>query len=134
MTRPDRTTVHFSLSESALGEFEASILAPQAGVYRFRVQASGLSSRGPAFTREHLLSAVVGHPPRDPIGPSPDGGRQTLCEFLKCLSAKGVIDEQLIRRLESLGIDVRQLWSCLAEICRSPAAAQPDHAVKQGRA
>jgi hypothetical protein len=130
LTRPDRTIGQLSFSESALGEFETSILASQAGVYRFHIQASGLSSRGLAFTREHLLSAVVGHPPRDPVGPPPGGGRETLCEFLKCLHAKGVIDERLIRRLESLGIDVRQLWRCLAASCDSPAAADPDQPIK----
>jgi hypothetical protein len=131
LTRPDRTTGQLAFGESALGEFETSILASQAGVYRFHIQASGLSSRGPAFTREHLLSAVVGHPPRDPVGPSPGGGgRETFCEFLKCLHAKGVIDERLIRRLESLGIDVRQLWRCLAASCDSPAPADPDRPIK----
>jgi hypothetical protein len=129
MTRPDQTTAQLSFGESAPGEFDTSTIAGQAGVYRFHVQASGVSSRGQAFTREHLLSAVVGLPPRDPTGPTTDGGREIVCEFLKCLSAQGVIDERLIRRLEALGINVRQLGRCLEQICRS-STERRDHPIR----
>lgn len=130
MTRPDRTTAQLMFGETAPGEFKASVLTAQAGVYRFHVQASGLASRGQAFTREHLLSAVVGHPGRDPIGPPTDGGREVLCEILKCLGAKDVIDESLIRRLEALGIDVRRFWRCLAQLCHSADKTHPDDTIR----
>jgi hypothetical protein len=130
MTRPDRTTAQLTFAETATGEFETTTLAAQAGVYRFHVQASGLASRGQAFTREHLLSAVVGHVGRDPIGPGGDGGREVLCEILKCLGAKGVIDERLIRRLEALGIDVRELWRCLGQLCHSAGKPHSDSTIR----
>ena len=131
MTRPDRTTAQLMFSETASGEFEASVPAAQAGVYRFHVQASGLAARGQAFTREHLLSAVVGTPGRDPtVPPTGGGGREVLCEILKCVGEKGVLDERLIRRLEALGIDVRHLWRCLAKLCHSADQPQPDNTIK----
>jgi hypothetical protein len=120
MTRPDGTVSDVVLTESATGEFDASVVAAQAGVYRFRVQASGFSSRGNAFTREHLLSAVVGHRPEEPLSGG-DGGRDLVCELLHCLTSEGVIDQRLLRRLEALGIDVDRLLRCLKKLCRHGA-------------
>ena len=124
MTRPDRTTAPLAFNETAPGEFETSVVSAQAGVYRFHVQASGLASRGQPFTREQLLSAVTGEPPRDVPGGGDVGDR--LCEFLKCVTAKGLLDTHWIRRLESLGIDVRQLARCFARLCYSPDQPPPD--------
>ena len=119
MTRPDRTTATLSFAETAYGEFEASVVAPQAGPYRFYVQAGGFASRGQPFTRETLLTAVVGDPPRDPVVPPSDGGRETLCEILECLTSEGVLNPRFVRRLAALGIDVRRLRRCIGRICRS---------------
>jgi len=130
MTRPDRTTGQLSLIESASGQFETSVIASQSGVYRFHFQAVGLSSRGQAFSREQLLTAVVGRLPREPVGPPGDRDHATLCEFLKCATAKGVLTERFIRQLEAFGIDVLQLRRCIAEICRSPARDQLDKRIE----
>lgn len=129
ITRPDHTTAHVMFMETAMGEFEAATVAAQSGVYRFHIQASGLAARGHAFTREHLLSAVVGHPRKDPTGTHPDGGHNTLCELLKCLGEKGVIDDRLIRRLEALGIDIRPLLRCVGQLCRDPDKSRLDHII-----
>ncbi len=118
MTRPDFTTQQLSFVETDLGQFESSIIAAQAGVYRFHVRAVGLTSRLQPFTREHLLTGVVGYPPRDPGIPPADDGSRVFCEFLKCLTDKAVLDERLIRHLEKLGIDIIQLRRCLEIICR----------------
>jgi len=125
MTRPDGTTAQLWLAEAAAGEFETSVVAPQAGVYRFHIQAAGLSSRGQPFTREHLLSSVVGYPPREPPGRPGDRDRVTLCELLKCLTDERVMSERLVRQLETLGIDVPELRRCVAHICR-PAGAEAE--------
>jgi hypothetical protein len=129
MTRPDRTTAPLPFGETAPGEFETSVLAAQAGVYRFHVQAGGLAARGQAFTREQLLSAVTGEPPRDVPGGG-DDMRERFCEFLKCLTAKGLLDERLVRRLESLGIDVRQLARCFARLCHAPDQPPPEPTIR----
>jgi hypothetical protein len=118
MTRPDQTTAELSFFETDLGQFESSVVATQAGGYRFHLRAAGLSSRLQPFTREHLLTAVVGYPPRDPVIPPTDGGHAAFCEFLKCLAGKGVLTERFIKQLEGLGINVVQLGRCLEECCR----------------
>lgn len=124
MTRPDTTTQQVSLLEAAPGEFDTSVVASQSGVYRFQVQAVGFSSRGQAFSREHLLTAVVGRQPSEPTGDAARD-RSMLCDLLRCLAKRGVVTERLVRRFEDLGLDVRELQRCLADICRSAPNDQP---------
>lgn len=117
MTRPDRTTQRLTLSETSAGLFETSVLASQSGVFRFHVEASGLSSRGQPFSREQLLTAVIGRAPRQPEGGRPDSDHPDLCKLLECLVGKGVMTERFISRLEKLGIDVGQLEKCVKQFC-----------------
>lgn len=117
MTRPDHSTQELSFIETTLGEFETSITATQTGAYRFHVRANGLTSRGQDFTREQLLTGVVGHR-RDPQVPPTDGGLDSVCEFLKCLFGSDVLDDRLIKQLEKLGIDVVKLRRCFEHLCR----------------
>ena len=129
MTRPDRTTAQLGLAETALGEFETSVVATQSGVYRLSFQAGGLSTRGHAFTREHLLTAVVGHPSHEP----PGGGRPgdgsgdgpDLCDLLRCLFGEQVLSDRFLRHLEEKGIDVVRLRKCLEQLCRRGGATDP---------
>lgn len=116
ITHPDGTGSELVLSETGHGEFEASVTAHQSGVYRFYVQAAGLSSHGQAFTREQLLTVVVGHLSHDP-GTSPEN--TILCKLLKCLFSKDVMTERFDRKLGDLGIDWEQLKRCVACICGS---------------
>ena len=46
MTRPDRTTAQLGLAETALGEFETSVVATQSGVYHFRYRPAGCPRAG----------------------------------------------------------------------------------------
>jgi hypothetical protein len=127
MTRPDRTTAQLGLAETALGEFETSVVATQSGVYRFLVQASGLSTRGHVFTREQLLTAVVGHPHVPPGGRPGDGpgkGRD-VCDLLRCLFGEQVLSDRFLRFLEEKGVDVGRLRKCLEEVCRRGGATTP---------
>jgi hypothetical protein len=125
MTRPDRTTAQLVLAKTALGEFETSVVATQSGVYRFLIQASGLSTRGHAFTREHLLTAVVGHPSREPPGGSrPDDGRD-LCDLLRCLFGEQILSDRFFRHLEEKGIDVVRLRKCMEQLCQRGEATGP---------
>ncbi|MFB6367632.1 vWA domain-containing protein [Paenibacillus elgii] len=117
MTRPDQTTVELLLNETDYGQFEISTIGLQSGVYRFYIQATGLSSRGQAFSREQLFTIIVGQAPRDSGNTQPDSESTTLCEFLKCLFSKGVITERLDRKLEEIGIDLPQLRHCISGIC-----------------
>jgi Common central domain of tyrosinase/von Willebrand factor type A domain len=60
VTYPDGAEGEFSLSEQTMGAFSADLLGSQAGVYRFLVSASGYAYRGERFTREQLLTVVLG--------------------------------------------------------------------------
>jgi hypothetical protein len=118
---PLGTVLDLPLSETALGVFEASLVGAQAGVYRFHVSADGFSRRGRPFTREQLLTGVIGRPGRGPDGrPTDDsGGCADLCAILECLVASGFITPELERRLLKEGFDLERLRKCLAEICGS---------------
>jgi hypothetical protein len=122
MTLPDRTTAQFGLVETALGEFEAPVVSTQSGVYRFLIQANGRSTRGEQFSREQLLTAVVGHRSDEPPGGGGPGdgagdGRG-LCDLLQCIFGEQVLSDRFVRRLEEEGIDLSRLRKCLEQACQ----------------
>jgi hypothetical protein len=57
---PDKSHATVSLTEEHPGVFFASLVAMQAGIYRFRIVATGGTFRGVAFTREQLATAACG--------------------------------------------------------------------------
>jgi hypothetical protein len=117
MTRPDRTIQQLSMVRSAPGEYDASVIASQSGVHRFHIKADGLSSRGQVFSREHLLTAVIGRPSKMPGTEPYDHAGAILCGLMKCLTNNEVITEHFIRKLESIGIDWFQLQKCIEKYC-----------------
>jgi hypothetical protein len=127
LTPPAGSNVTIPMVEAALGVFDATVTATQEGVYRFRVIAEGQSRRLRHFTREHMLTAVVGHPTRPPDGrpPGATGPDPALCELLSCLLSPKVLTERLEKRLEELGLNVDQLRRCLAIWCRHVEAGKP---------
>lgn len=119
MTRPDGTIENLSLNESNTGQFDTTIVSTQTGVYRFHLKASGLSSRGQAFTREHLLTSVIGTKPSEPGVRPTDRDRTFLCDLLKCLTSKGIISERFTSRLKKFGINIDLLEECISKFCSS---------------
>jgi len=71
--RPDGTKTTMPMNEVEPGVFEGSMPGALAGTYRFRVQASGATRQGLAFTREQQLTAPV---VRGGDGPFPVGGNE----------------------------------------------------------
>ena len=88
LVRPDGTQARLVLPEIEPGVFEASILAAIAGVYRFRVLASGVTIHRVPFRRELLQTASVWRGGNQ--GP-PSGGQEDYptegwwCCLLRCL-------------------------------------------------
>ena len=119
LTPPSGPSSILTMSEDQLGTFQASMLANEEGIYRFRIMAEGASRRGRRFTREHLLTAVVGHPTRPPSGqPSnPPGLDSDLCKLLECLLSSKVISEGLRKKLERAGLNIDALRRCLEACC-----------------
>lgn len=110
-----------SLSENGpSNNYAASYALTLAGVYTFRVRASGETMRGTPFEREQTLTAVA-VPGGDHWNPN-DPKRDPFCELLDCLR-KGGINEEFIRRMKELGIDIKSLLKCLEVKCRGNAAA-----------
>jgi hypothetical protein len=116
MTRPDHTAARVNLTETDPGQFETSVIATQSGVYRFLIQAKGFATRGEVFTREQLLTAVVGYPTHDPTGGGPGKGPD-LCDLVNCFFDQGVLTDRFLRLLEEKGIDAIRLRKCLDKIC-----------------
>lgn len=117
MISPDGTTRRLTLSESSTGRFETSVVGSESGAYRFHVEAFGLSSRGQRFSREQMLTAIIGNGPRQPDGRPSDRDGGGICELLKCLMSKGVMTDVFVQHLEKLGIDVSQLDQCIKQLC-----------------
>lgn len=127
MTLPDQSTIALSLHETNVGVFEASVLASQNGAHRFHLVAEGRASRGARFTREQLLSAVIGRAPQpgDPRpgegGKGDDGGDgrgdDGLKDLLCCLLSERVLTDRFAETAKRIGIDVDQLRRCASRIC-----------------
>jgi hypothetical protein len=121
--RPDDTTGMLALHEEAPGTgiYVNDMVAALTGVYPFRVRARATTLRGRDVTREHLLTGAVWQGGDDPP-PSgkdePDDGRGDLCELLRCLLSRNVIQPDFEKRLEELGLSVDGLRKCLEEWCR----------------
>jgi len=113
--RPDDTTSTLLLHEAAPGAFEASFAAPLPGVYRCRLQSSGATLRGEAFTRETTLTGSVWRGGDDPPPNGSAGERdEQLCRLLDCLLDDNGL-EKLLRRHE---IDSRTIRRCIRQFCQ----------------
>lgn len=114
VTWPNGSTSMLPLSETGAGEFHASLTASMAGLYRFRVVATGATLRGLPFTREQTLTGAAFQGGDNPL-PTSDGldRRQQVCELLKCLLGSASI-ERLLKRHE---IDRKELFRCLERYC-----------------
>jgi hypothetical protein len=113
--RPDSTTFTLVLGEVEPGVFEGTFVASLEGVYRIRLIAKGISLRGAAFTREHLLSAATVNggdlPPK--TSDQPGQANHELCELLECLLDHGTFDALLAEHK----VDPDQIRRCLKIAC-----------------
>jgi len=100
------------------GAFQASRTAAQSGIYRFRILASGRTSREQRFTREAIRTAAVWHGGDRPTtgGGTPDG--PDWCAILECLIGRDTIGDELARKLRENGFDIAHLRACLGRLCR----------------
>ncbi len=128
LERPDGSNTVLGLAEVEPGVFETAILANLAGLYRFRVVATGSTLRGLPFTREHLLTGAVfqgGDRPITPGDASDDGER--LCQLVACL-----LDDKSVQQfLKERGIDAKSLMHCFELYCRTGKRREP--IVSKGR-
>jgi subtilisin family serine protease len=115
VTPPAGARSTLSLTEGADGEFTATMVAAHPGVYRLRFFGSGRTTRGSAWSREALRSAVVW---RGADAPLPVGSvSERLCDLIKCLDDSGGLDVEAMKRL---GIDIHALRRCLSGPARRP--------------
>jgi hypothetical protein len=115
---PDHSLSVLALTETAPGRFEVGATASIAGVYRIRVVASGVTTRGIPFTREQLLSATAilgGDNPPPTSGPSTKAADEALCGLLHCLLGPNALG----RFLTEHNIDPKAVSSCVETWCKS---------------
>jgi hypothetical protein len=113
---PDHTGSTLALGRTAQGVFETSIVASQAGIYRFRVLAEGGTYRGVPFSREQLLTAAVFHD--IPVPPS-GGDRDAWCRLLACLLNEHNLSKDLEEQLKRQGVNLEGIRRCIEMFCKS---------------
>lgn len=122
--RPDGTTATIQLSETEVGRYRGDFPGDLAGPYLFRVLAEGFTTAGERFTREQLLTGVLGRvvpPPPPDLGSSVgEGVREVLCQLLGCVDE--VVSPELRKRLRAAGVDIAALERCL---CSEPTTIAP---------
>jgi hypothetical protein len=120
VTDPDGNTGILNMKNLGNGSFATQHVPGQSGAHRFRLIAKGLSARGRAFTREHLVTALVGRRRGGPGGPGTDttgDGGDLLCELIACLGEDKAFSERFYKQLEELGIDRKAVLACWKKVC-----------------
>jgi Common central domain of tyrosinase/von Willebrand factor type A domain len=127
LTEPDGSVIRLAMSGQGEGRYGVNHVPQQRGAHRFRVIAEGLSVRGRPFTREHLLSALVGRAGTGPSGGAPGsagdgqggagGVMRCICDLIECFGDNGIFDENFCKRIDSLGIDRNALLKCIQKRC-----------------
>ncbi len=84
MTRPDGTSKGVAFSQDEPGRFTALTTESTVGLYRFRVRATGTTSKERPFTREQTLTAFIGRTGRGEVP-----GTSDLCRLLECIAREG---------------------------------------------
>jgi len=117
---PDKSRTIVTLTEDGPGVFGASVLALQAGIYRFHVLAQGGTFRGVPFTREQLVNAAVWHGDGRPDQPlRGDTDKDDWCQLLTCLLGKKALSHELEERLRKEGIDLDSIRHCISAFCKN---------------
>jgi hypothetical protein len=145
LTRPDGSRTELRFGGEEPGRFSARYVADIPGVHRLRIRASALSRLGIPFTRERTLTAAVWRggdhdaqtPPSGGSGGRGDcsgqGSSTDLCGLLRCLlNRDGALTSELERRLEAMGIDLKQVRKCLEESCRDAVGAKSQGGWRDG--
>ena len=127
LTRPDSSRLNLAMPETDPGRFEVSFVAGLPGLHDMRLRATGATYDGSTFQREMTLTAVAvpggDRPPRTQVDDPPD----PLCRLVTCLLENKAVDDRLIERLRSEGLDLGALLACLERACRKEGF----HAVEQ---
>ena len=118
---PNGTTVRIKLVRGRAGIYSARWHTSTPGVYRFRVQAEGTTSKNTRFTRERLLSAGVWAGGDKPYDPKTGGRNGEDCHWIKCLMQHVAGSKELRGRLKEWGIDAEDLLKCMAARCAEPS-------------
>ena len=119
--RPDGVFETIGLSAGPEGRYTVSYGLPIPGVYIIRVRARGETMHGIPFEREKTLT-VVAVPGGDRWDPN-DPNRDPICELLDCLRRTGAINNEFIRRLRELGIDLPAFLKCFERKCLGTSSA-----------
>jgi hypothetical protein len=117
---PDHTTGLLSLAEIEPGIFEAATVGNLAGIYRFTIEANGVTYRGAPFSREELLNgAIFRGTPETPGQPIGGVSKDDLCHLLSCVVGQDCLTPRLEESLKKKGLDVGALRKCLELFCRT---------------
>jgi len=116
---PDHTQGILPLTEIQPGIFESSMVANIPGIYRFLVDAQGVTYRGTPFTREQILNAAVFRGIPDTPG-QPVGGvsKVDICRFLTCLLSDKNLTREFEESLKKQGISLAGIRKCVELFCR----------------
>lgn len=114
LTAPNGSMTTIPLHKVADGVYEATYKTSVAGVYTFRVRAEGSTQHGSRFSREKVLTAGVFVGGDKESLPIPNNEvDEKICQILHCLFSEKVMNEEFLKRMEEMGINIKALKECL---------------------
>jgi hypothetical protein len=117
---PDHTQHIVRLAEIQPGVFEAQLIGDMAGIYRFTIEAKGVSYKGAPFTREQMLTAAIFRDlPHTTDIPSGGGvSKDDICRLLACVLSEKNLSAQFEETLKKQGISLAGIRRCAEIFCK----------------
>jgi len=121
--QPNKTYTSITLDKTINGQFSGDYDAFLPGIYTFRFRAEGYTSKHYPFTREKTLSTSIFNThgkdySDDPIIGWLEENERRWCEFLMCMLSSKVLNEQTLKVLRDMGIDIDHIRECVQRHCK----------------
>jgi subtilisin family serine protease len=123
LTWPNGGTSQLLFDKTSPGGYTAELTGTSyAGVYTFRIMASGTTLRGRAFTREQVRTGTLwqgGNRTVPGIRPGEPGGfgKEDICKLLTCIMGERFFTREFIERMRKQGINLEHIIECLQRYC-----------------
>lgn len=117
ITTPSGQGFTRTFQKEGVGQYLLKIEADAAGIYRFRIMASGTTFRNRNFTREQVRTAAVWRGGNNPDPRTNENPERDLCRLIKCLVSEKNLSREFKELMLKRGINIDGIIDCLSIFC-----------------